>query len=213
MCTLPDTSGYDSFGETSGEDRAAELSAERKRQSKELVSRANRASLKSIFKHYNLTLDEHSRRCCCPFTSKHKNGRDGTPSFHFYPDTNSFHCFGCKTGRGPVDFVAAMENIGRVEAAQKILEDHLSSSFSDDLGQIEEINYSERHLLIMSFSDIAREFYKSNQGNREAIDFIDKICYAFDTICSKHNMSNESIKSLVEKLKAKVEKYNKCHLY
>jgi DNA primase len=213
MRTLSDTAGYFGFGETSSEDGYSESSSERKRQFKELIAKANGFSLKEIFKSYNVSIDQYSRRCSCPFHSRHKNGRDGTPSFHYYPNTNTFHCFGCKSGRGPVDFVSIIENISTAEAAKKIL-DIYGGSDTPTINQVADISdYSERYSMIIDFSDFVREFYRHNTNNQEAIDFMDKICNAFDSICSKHTMSNDSIKSLIEKLKAKTEKYNQCHRY
>lgn len=46
----------------------------------------------------------------CPFHS------EKTPSFHVYPDNQSFYCFGCGAGGDVVTFVRRMENLEYVEA-------------------------------------------------------------------------------------------------
>ena len=46
----------------------------------------------------------------CPFHS------EKTPSFHVYPDTQSFYCFGCGAGGDVVTFIRRIENLEYVEA-------------------------------------------------------------------------------------------------
>lgn len=213
MRALSDTSGQYCFSEASGADGYTELSYERKRQFKELIAKANTVPIKSILSWYGVFVDDYSKRCSCPFNRKHKGGRDNTPSFYFYPETNTFHCFGCKAGRTPVDFVSIILNVNKIEAARKILEKDPSTKDAILIDGIESTDYYERNLLIIDFSNFVRDFYKYNAEDRGAIDFMDKICNAFDSICSKHDMSNDSIKSLIDKLKAKTEKYIKCHLF
>lgn len=38
-------------------------------------------------------------KCSCPFHN------DPTPSFVVYPKTNSFYCFGCEVGGGPIQLL------------------------------------------------------------------------------------------------------------
>jgi len=42
----------------------------------------------TVLQHYNLTPDRN-KQIRCPFHE------DDTPSCRIYPETNSFHCFGC----------------------------------------------------------------------------------------------------------------------
>ena len=61
----------------------------------EQIKYANSLPLLSILAHYGVYLDESNRKIGCPFPS-HKNGKEQTPSFVYYHNTNTFWCFGCK---------------------------------------------------------------------------------------------------------------------
>src|ERR1700684_4389287 len=77
---------------------------------KELIKKANSVPLPTILKHYGHHIDAYNRYIICPF-SFHKGGRENGGSFCYYPDTNTFWCFGCKTGTTPVSFVSNKENL------------------------------------------------------------------------------------------------------
>ncbi len=48
----------------------------------------------------------------CPFHS------DSTPSFHVFPSTESFFCFGCQAGGDVITFIRRIENLEYVEAVR-----------------------------------------------------------------------------------------------
>lgn len=50
-------------------------------------------------KGYNLRRAGELIKCSCPFHN------DPTPSFVVYPKTNSFYCFGCEVGGGPLQLL------------------------------------------------------------------------------------------------------------
>lgn len=50
--------------------------------------------------------------CRCPFHSER------TPSFHVYPDTQSFYCFGCGAGGDVVTLIKNIENLDYIEAVR-----------------------------------------------------------------------------------------------
>ena len=50
--------------------------------------------------------------CRCPFHSER------TPSFHVYPDTQSFFCFGCQAGGDVVTFIRNIENLDYLDAVR-----------------------------------------------------------------------------------------------
>lgn len=47
----------------------------------------------------SLGIELRGNMCCCPFHM------ESGPSFKYYPDTDSFYCFGCKKGGGVRQFV------------------------------------------------------------------------------------------------------------
>lgn len=57
----------------------------------------------------------------CPF---HADG--GRPNLRVYPATNSYYCFRCAAGGDVIDFVRRRENLGFVEACQRLAENALS---------------------------------------------------------------------------------------
>lgn len=50
--------------------------------------------------------------CRCPFHT------EKTPSCHFYPQTQSFYCFGCGAGGDVVNFIRLIENLDYMEAVR-----------------------------------------------------------------------------------------------
>ncbi len=51
---------------------------------------------------------------CCPFH------HEKTPSFFVYPESQSYHCFGCKESGDVIKFVRKYENMGFVEAVERL---------------------------------------------------------------------------------------------
>src|SRR5437016_1222250 len=108
MHKLQDSTGFNSFGETSWETGDTSDSSSRKAYFKELIAKANSVRLIRIFGFYGIRIDEQNKKIICPFKS-HSNGKESTPSFVYYPQTNTYCCYGCKQGSTPVDFVANMD--------------------------------------------------------------------------------------------------------
>lgn len=50
--------------------------------------------------------------CRCPFHSER------TPSFHVYPDTQSYYCFGCGAGGDVITFIKSIENLDYMESVR-----------------------------------------------------------------------------------------------
>src|SRR6185369_7708626 len=171
----------------------------------DLIQKANTVPIIRVFKHYGLRLDERNRKIICPIPS-HKGGRENSPSFYYYPETNTFWCFGCKTGVGCTDLVAAMDNTSKAKAAFKILE-----WFGDDVDEdkiLDRENFSERLEIMMDFSNTVREFRRS-YFDEKAIAHIDDVCSVYDTENLKHKLDNEALRRLVEYLKEEIKSY-KC---
>ena len=168
-----------------------------------LVSALRAPCLSSIFKSYGIRINDNNRRIICPF-KKHKGGRESTPSFWYYPETNSFCCFGCRTGgKGShgCEFLAALEGTTRVKAAYKIL-----SLFSTDV-DIDKIldrqDFSERLEIMMDFSNTVREFRQSYLDEKSQT-FIEDICSVYDQHNLKHNPDNVALRRIVEFLKERI---------
>ena len=205
MRDLPDTTGPFSYGETSWEAGDIAETAAGKAAYKELIVKANSVPIIRVLKYYGVKADAIHCYIVCPFKS-HKGGREKTPSFKYYEETNSFFCFGCKVGgqhAHACEFVAAMEGISRYKAAQKII-----SLFSDDVDPDAEFsdgrNLSEQLEIMMDFSDTVREFRK-NYLDEESQYFIENICAAYDELNAKHDMDNDTLRSLVSKLKDQID--------
>lgn len=170
----------------------------------DVIEQANTVSLIKIFRRYKIHCNEVEHTIRCPFKS-HKSGQENTGSFKYYHHTNSFNCFGCKIGGACVHFVAAMENIGVSKAADKILK-----VFKDDVGEIEDdnclpIDYNERLNLMVEFSNSIREFHLEHP---EALDYAELACQKYDEMNLNHrNMSNETLKRMVEKLEGYLRGY------
>lgn len=157
-----------------------------------LIDKANSSSLEEIFKSYKIQLDSYNKKTVCPF-KLHKNGRESSPSFVFYPESNSFYCFGCKSGTKPVDFVSLLLSISKKEAADIILSNNFSL-----LEREEEESFNDRLNLIIDFSLFIQSIMKINKEKAE------ELSNAFDKIYDKHKLSNKAIEKIIKSLKGKV---------
>lgn len=200
MCPLQDKSGSISIGEAFIKDR--DFRADDKDPVKNLIKQANGVDIQDIFNHYGVRI-EYNRKCICPFPF-HKGERTG--SFTYYKDTNSFFCFGCKSGGGPVNFVSLYEDIEKEAAASKIVE-----KFQADPNIVvrEPVDFLERQRITLDFSELIRNFIFDNLDDKQALEYSEKVGLIFDTINSRHNLDNAGLRSLIDKLRIKLEQY-KC---
>jgi hypothetical protein len=169
----------------------------------DIVDQANTVSIKKIFNMYGVRLDENNRKTTCPFKS-HKGGRESTASFYFYPDTNTYYCYGCRQGSKPVDFVVNMDKCNRTRAAYKILE-----KFSSDIDEdviLKKEDFSEKMEIMMQYSNSVRNF-RINFPDEKSYNFIEKNCKIFDDINHKHDLSNEALRSVVSQLLEVINSY------
>jgi hypothetical protein len=206
MRTISNTTGSDGDSETPREDGDSSTPFTGKKFYQDLIRRANSIPITRLFKHYGLRLDEGNRKTICPF-SFHNGGRENSASFWWYPHTNTFWCFGCKTGVGCCDLVASMEGITKVKAAFKILD--LFHSDVDDDNSWDRENFSEKLEIMMEFSNAVREFRRDNLDEKSQA-FIEHICWVYDTINLKHNLSNDALRSVVTQLRERINSYTLC---
>jgi len=203
MRNLPNTARSISDGKTSGEvgDFTTPFAGEGYQN---IIEQANSVSIKKIFYMYGLRLDENNRKTTCPFKS-HKGGRETTASFYFYPDTNTYFCYGCRQGSKPVDFVLNMDRCTKIKAAQKILENFHSDSDDNVILDIED--FSERMEIMMSYSNTVRNFHL-NFSDEKSFCFIEENCKVFDKLNNKHDLSNDALRSMISQLIAAINNYN-----
>lgn len=206
MCPLSSAAGSDSNSETSGEDGSVAAAFAGKDYYQELISKANTVPITKLFRMYGVRLDEHNKKSTCPFKS-HKGGRERTGSFYYYPETNSFFCFGCRIGGQHAhgcEFVAAMDGITKVQAAYKILQ--LFESDVDEDNIYNPQDFEERLKIMMEFSGTIREFHQT-YPTPEAGVYVEVACKKFDTLNLKHKLDNEALRRIVEQLKEYISLY------
>lgn len=201
MQPLQDIPGPISIGEAFIQDRNAGTND--KDIGKILIRQANTIDLLTVFRHYRVNVDPYNRKCVCPFAF-HSNEK--TASFFYYKDTNSFYCFGCKSGGGPVNFVSIYDSISRELAAAKIAE-----KFHIDPNIIvsDTSDFVDRQHLLLEFSELIRNFIFNNLDDNQALEYCEKVGLIFDTINFRHSLDNAGVKSLINKLQLKLEQY-KC---
>lgn len=206
MCELSDPTGSNSDSETSGEIGNPTDAYSGEIYYEKLIKKANKSPLLLIFKYYGLRLD-YNGKSICPFKS-HKNGREGSPSFKFYSDTNSFYCYGCGIGgkfAHATEFISYMEGISKINAAYKVLEivknidDFENQDYNDD-------NVSEKLSILLEFSNHVRLFRRNFSDEASEI-YIENICDKFDNFNLKNKLSNEGLKILISKLILMIDNY------
>jgi DNA primase len=203
MCHIPSTARSNSNSETPGETGSVAAAFAGKDYYQELISRANTVPITKLFRHYGIRLDEHNKKTACPFKS-HAGGRERSPSFWYYPHTNTFHCFGCHKGPSCCDFVVEMEQCTKVQAAQKIL--HLFESDVDEDNMYNMQDFDERLKIMMDFSNTVREFYQTYSTEKAGV-YVEQACKKFDTLNLKKKLNNEALSRTVEKLKEYINLY------
>jgi DNA primase len=206
MCPLSSTTRSDSNGEVPGEAGDIAEAFTRKDHYQELINRANSVPLMKIFKHYHVRIDAYNRKTTCPFKN-HKGGRENTPSFYYYPATNSFFCFGCRIGGEHVHgctFVAEIDQITRVQAAHKILE--LFESDVDEDNIYDQKSLSERLEIMMDFSNAVHDFYQIYSDPKARV-YIEVACKKYDTLNRIHKLDNDALRRTVEQMKKYIALY------
>jgi len=203
MCNLSGTNRSCSEGEARGENRDTSNSFTGKIYYNTLIDKANSVPILNIFRYYNVQINEFNIKTTCPFPS-HKGGKERTPSFLYYAETNTFFCFGCGKGGGPCFFVMCMESLSQVAAARRIIE-----FFGKNIGEIDvegTNDYYDKLNLMLSFSNRIREFrYKFL--DEESLIFIEGICQLYDDANCKHKLDNEALKSIVDDLIEEINWY------
>lgn len=199
MCPLPDYARSDCLGETSSDHGSSIEAYTGEDHYETVIKQANKVPLITVLRHYGLRFSEYSRKVSCPFKA-HKNGKEQTPSFYWYPDTNSFYCYGCHVGgkyAHSVHFVAEMDRCNKVQAAYKIL-DQFEADIDEDVFSDRDGNFSEQLTIMQEFSVAIREFRRTHP---DAHEYIEAACRRFDELNLKHALDNQALQRLVDRLK------------
>jgi hypothetical protein len=190
MRDISNITGPIDYGEEPGE--VGDTSTLAKNSNQELIRRANAVPIIQLFRINKVRLDKFNKRTICPFKS-HKNGQEKTPSFWYFPNTNSFNCYGCHVGGGPTDFIMHFEEISKVRAANKILE--LFEKDVDESLLFDGQNIAERMNIMMEFSNSILEF-RQKYDNNHASQFIEYICWVYDCMNSNYIHDNDALRGL-----------------
>jgi len=168
----------------------------------EIIKKAEAISITKVFRHYGINLDQYNRKSTCPFL-KHKGGRESTASLYFYPETNTFWCFGCKTGTTTVDFVANLERCNKVQAAIKLLNLFNGEVDLSVVDKKYKDSYQEKVNLLFEFSKKIREIIASNPAAQMQIE---EICKSFDKMNDKYELEPSALQALIEKINLRIDK-------
>lgn len=207
MFKIPDSAGSSSDSETSGEIGSYAEATPRKTLYQDLIRRADSVPLTKLFSHYNIRVDRYNRKITCPFKS-HKNGRESTASFYYYPETNSFRCYGCNMGNPgahSVELVSVMEGISRYNAALKII-DLFSVDVNNNAIFNEREDYTEKLEIMMDFSNAVKEF-RNQHNDAKSEKFIEDMCRIYDDKNARLKLNNNALRHLVESIKFKISIY------
>lgn len=165
---------------------------------KNLINKANSVNIQDVCKNYNI--DVADKKIICPFYF-HQNGRERSPSFYFYLETNSFNCFGCKSGGGPVEFVSLYEEITKYEAAKYILNNYYSSDTFEPSVSV------NTYKTCIEFSHLIREFISNHKDNQKAVQFGEYLCSVFDNINRRYALDEVGYKKLFNTLNSKLKEF------
>jgi CHC2 zinc finger len=194
MHLLSNTTGPVSYGEAPGKTGNSAAPSTGKDSDKKLIARANSVPILHIFKHYGLRFDPYSHMVTCPFKA-HKGGKENTPSFKYFEDTNMFKCFGCGIGGRATHFIVEMEKCLPIKAAMLILQLFGTKVDENLLG--EEVNSSERLEIMLMLSTRIFDF-RQQHTDKHALDFIEYIGWVYDRLNAQHRYDNEALRRLVE---------------
>ena len=207
MYELPSNTGSVGGGEVAGKDRDLAETSAGKNVYKDIIRRADSIPLITMFSYYGIRLDKYNRKTTCPFKS-HKGGREKSASFYYYPETNSFRCYGCNTGNPgahSTDFVAAMDGLRKINAAYKII-GLFGSDIDDSQGFVDRESFSEQIEIMLDFSTSVREF-RSLYYDEKSHLFIENMCQIYDAMCAKRNNNNKSLQEISSIIKNMINRY------
>ena len=83
---------------------------------------ARQLDIFTFLEGYGLEVDKKRPILRCPLhvVEDSHDGKENTPSFHIYADTNTWYCFGCNTGGNAITFVMEYEQCSFYEALNRL---------------------------------------------------------------------------------------------
>jgi hypothetical protein len=205
MHILSNTTGPVGYGKEPSKVRNSSAPSLAKGANEELIFHANAVPIMHVFKHYGMCFDTYTEKTICPFKD-HKGGKENTPSLKKYEDTNSFNCFGCGRGGGPVFFVSLIDKCSLEKAAMKIL--HFFASKIDNDFLIDNGLHSSERLEIMLRLSVRIFEFRQDHNDKHASEFIEYISWVYDHSNALHDYDNEALRRLVNNCIEHIEIYN-----
>ncbi len=112
--------------------------------------------------------------CRCPFHT------EKTPSCHFYPQTQSFYCFGCGAGGDVINFIRMIENLDYMEAV-RFLAQRAGMPMPEDAD--DQTSQKRRRIYEMN-REAGKYFYKTlfSPEGKPGLDYLQKRGLSPETI-------------------------------
>lgn len=149
---------------------------------------------------------DHKGRC--PF----KDHNDNSPSFFLNTQSNSFKCWGCGKGGGPVSFISFYFNRKITDVAEDIISKYgdLEDTYNNILDQSQE----EVDSLILDLNNYVRNFIISNKNKphyEQYFLFVENLMWSLDVYIEKHyaDRSVIDIDNITERIKIIKSRLNK----
>lgn len=177
----------------------------------DLINIANKQiSLADVFNSYKIHFDSvyspggWTQRRSCPFPDHN----DSDPSFNYNPEENRFYCFGCKRGGQAVQFVATIEGLSHIVAAERILDKF--ESLEDVFLNLRDQKSEEIDKLLLEFAEHIHHFILNN-ATVEAREFMEGITWGLDLYLHKHvprsSLDVDNLRARLQLLTKKLDKY------
>jgi hypothetical protein len=141
-----------------------------------------------------------SHNIICPLPS-HKGGKENTPSFGYNFVKGHFHCFGCKSTGGVVEFLSNLEGKPRTVVAEAIL-----AQYGDDVSH-EDFNDYEDDInpVLLEGSSFLQELVQKYKGEPKVMEQIHKLIWWIDFYLMEksptHSINAKDLKYRIDRIK------------